>query len=74
MAGNNGGNRRYSSGYRDDEELYVYDQCCQNCRYYCDWDDEENNGCKNYGREDYLRHPASEWCCDWKGYQRGVHG
>ena len=22
----------YPSGYRDDEELYVYDQCCDNCR------------------------------------------
>ena len=21
----------YPNGYRDDEELYVYDQCCDNC-------------------------------------------
>ena len=31
-------------GYREDEELYVYDQSCQNCRYYCDWDDKGRHG------------------------------
>ena len=24
----------YPRGYREDEELYVYDQCCENCRFY----------------------------------------
>ena len=52
---------------RSDEEMYVYDQCCENCRYYCDWEDEENNGCKHYSRPDYQQHPPSHWCCDWKG-------
>lgn len=61
----------YPRGYREDEELYVYDQCCENCRFYCDWDDDEHNGCKNYGREDYQQHPQSHWCCDWKGRGRG---
>lgn len=28
---------RYPRGYREDEELYVYDQCCANCaRQSCD--------------------------------------
>ena len=22
---------RYPAGYRDDEDMYVYDQCCDNC-------------------------------------------
>ena len=53
--------------YREDEELYVYDQSCQNCRYYCDWDDKEHNGCKYFSREDYEQYPRSNWCCDWRG-------
>ena len=62
---NSGG---FSQRYRADEEMYVYDQCCQNCRYWCDWDfDNSQNGCKNYSREDYERKPESNWCVDWKG-------
>lgn len=57
----------FSNGYRSDEELYVYDQCCQNCRYYCDWDEDEYNGCKNYGRPDYKQYEDTDWCVDWKG-------
>lgn len=57
----------FSQGYRADEEMYVYDQCCQNCRYCCDWDfDKSQNGCKNYSREDYEQKPESNWCMDWK--------
>ena len=63
---------RSRGGYREDEELYVYDQSCSNCRYYCDWDDdEEYNGCRNYRRPDYQKYPESSWCCDWKGRRRG---
>lgn len=65
----------YPRGYREDEELYVYDQCCENCRFYCESDDnddfDEASGCKNYGREDYERRPPSHWCCDWKGRGKG---
>ena len=61
----------YEEYDHSDEELYVYDQCCENCRFYCDWDDDEHNGCKNYGREDYKQYPQSHWCCDWKGRGRG---
>ena len=56
----------YRAAYRPDGELYVYDQFCDNCRFYCDWDDEEHNGCKNYDRPDYEQYPQSNWCCDWK--------
>ena len=62
----NGYNRMSEEGY--EREVYVDDQCCQNCRYWCDWDPMERyNGCKNYGREDYERKPKSRWCVDWKG-------
>ena len=47
--------------------MYVYDQCCENCIFYCDWDIDAENGCKNYDRPDYEKHPACGWCCDWKG-------
>ena len=30
-------------------------------------DEDEENGCKNYDRPDYEKHPACGWCCDWKG-------
>ncbi len=47
--------------------MYVYDQCCENCIFYCDWDIDAENGCKNYDRPDYEKHPVCGWCCDWKG-------
>ena len=56
--------------YRSDEEMYVDDQNCQNCRFYCDWDDDEHNGCKLYDRPDYKQYPPTNWCCDWKGISR----
>lgn len=63
-----------SSEYNYEREVYVDDQCCQNCRYWCDWDpDGSQNGCKNYGREDYEQKPANNWCMDWKG-ERGNKG
>ena len=56
---------RSRDAYVPEEELYVYDQCCENCRFYCESDDnddfDEENGCKNYGREDYERRPPSHW-------------
>ena len=35
-----------------------------------DWDEDEENGCKNYNRPDYEKTPAGNWCCDWKGKHR----
>jgi len=59
-----GGSRcsSYDDYDHSDQELYVYDQCCKNCRY-CD----ESTGCRNYNREDYTPFPESGWCMDWKG-------
>ncbi len=62
-----------SGGYREDEELYVYDQCCENCRYYCDWEDERQKGCRYYARDDYERMPETHWCYQWRG-KKGRHG
>ena len=55
-----------NDGYRAEEEMYVFDQCCQNCRYYCDYGDEDEIGCKYKRRDDYEQHPASNWCVDWR--------
>ena len=60
----------YDDYDHSNDELYVYDQCCENCIYYCDWDEDEENGCKNYNRPDYEKTPAGNWCCDWKGKHR----
>ena len=61
-------NRQYAKlhEYREDEELYVYDQCCENCRYYCDWGEWYERGCKLFDRPDYEQYPKDHWCCDWK--------
>ena len=69
----------YSGGYADrcrtgieyaDEEMYVYDQCCENCRYYCGWGEKRDRGCKLYSRDEYERFPKTHWCYQWKGERR----
>ena len=56
---------RTRGGYEDydhsDQELYVYDQCCENCRYY-------NGGCCHENRYGYDPFPPTNWCEDWKGF------
>ena len=60
-------------GYDTDEEMYVYDQCCENCRYYCSWGEKSQRGCKFYARDDYERFPKSHWCYQWKGKKQSRH-
>lgn len=60
-------------GFGADEEMYVYDQCCENCRYYCGWGEERQRGCKLYTRDDYERFPKSRWCYQWKGKKQSHH-
>lgn len=55
-------NGSYWNYDHSDQELYVYDQCCQNCRYCGD-----GYECENYDRENYMPRPHSNWCMDWKG-------
>lgn len=54
----------YEEYDHSDEELYVYDQCCDNCRFM-------NDGiCHNpypYSRKERR---TSEWCPEWKGRNR----
>ena len=64
-------------GYRDDcydEEMYVCDQSCENCRYYCGWGEEGQKGCKFYTRDDYERFPKTHWCYQWKGIRKSHNG
>lgn len=58
--------------YRSDEELYVYDQSCRNCRY--------GKHCGRSGNKDVVvcgkhfndneKSRASDWCAGWKGLRR----
>ena len=56
----------YDDYDHSDEELYVYDQCCQNCRY-CGGEGAGDVGCGKRDREDYTPFPKTNWCMDWKG-------
>ena len=62
--------RRREDYEPENEEVYVYDQRCENCVYYCDWGCEEDHGCKYYDRPEYEKYPACDWCCDWTDKRR----
>lgn len=59
----------YDEYDHSDEEIYVYDQCCRNCRYF------GNRECVRPGADEFDA-PAengSDWCEEWKGKSRGRH-
>ena len=56
----------YDEYDHSDQEVYVYDQCCQNCRYYGGMGGGDI-GCGKYNREGFTPFPKSNWCMDWKG-------
>jgi len=62
---------RIRGGYEDydhsDEELYVYDQSCENCCYF------GGNDCANANREDDDPDSKVTWCEAWRGYGGGRH-
>ena len=58
---------KYHNGYREDEELYVYDQSCENCCYF------GGNDCANANREDDDPDSKVTWCEAWRGYGGGRH-
>ena len=61
---------REMDDYRSDEELFVYDQNCKNCRYcssYGEYNGQELIACQKNQGSDYREAPASNWCVDWKG-------
>ena len=65
----------YPPGYREDEELYVYDQCCGNCsRCPCPLEEDEYDSTmqkrlkEKMRREDgVFRSGSLVWCIHWKG-------
>lgn len=65
----------YPRGYREDEEMYVYDQCCSNCARHdrdCPFEDyigDENapRAKKKSMKEDaVIKEQRLEWCINWK--------
>ena len=66
----------YQLGYRDDEEMCVYDQCCENCaRQGCDCpfedDDIPPRAKKEAIEEDaVMKDQELNWCIYWKQIRR----
>lgn len=64
-----GGHRARHGSYDEydhsDQEVYVFDQCCKNCRYYNDCEFCCN---RHYG-SGFKK--GTDWCMDWKG--KGSH-
>ena len=66
----------YPQGYREDEEMWVYDQCCANCaRQGCDCpfeDDDINPRAKRKAvKEDaVVAEQKLKWCIYWKQIKR----
>jgi len=72
-------NNGYPRGYREDEEMYVYDQCCDNCAHQgadCPFepyvgDEHAPKRKKKQMKEDaIIRGEELEWCIHW-GHKRG---
>ena len=65
----------YPLGYREDEEMYVYDQCCDNCcRYPCPMEENEYDSISERKHKEKLRRENAivregepTWCIYWKG-------
>lgn len=59
---------------RPAEETYVYDQGCNNCRYF--YRDESNGreskrpSCHNPESEYYCHHSSTMWCWAWRKAKR----
>ena len=71
----------YPDGYREDEELYVDEQNCDNCKFVCDHGCQmiidsymtaaEKNAAKKMRKEDaVMRNGKLIWCIYWKGRRR----
>ena len=71
----------YPAGYREDEEMYVYDQCCDNCAlhgsYLCplelpaDEKSEKYREVKKRRQEDAVMNGDDiAWCVNWKSQSR----
>ena len=62
----------YPLGYRDDEEMCVYDQCCENCaRQGCDCPFEDDDMAPRSKQEAIeedavMKDQELNWCIYWK--------
>lgn len=54
----------YEEYDHSDEELYVYDQCCDNCRF------GHDGICSQIYKYGDRKKLTSDWCPDWKGRNR----
>ena len=65
----------YPPGYRDDEEMYVYDQCCDNCEQcVCPLEEDDDDSIGERKHKERLRKEDGAfrdgeliWCIHWKG-------
>ena len=60
----------YEDYDHSDEEIYVYDQCCLNCRYFRHY--EIGSECTNPNLDEFDS-PAdngTDWCENWRGRSR----
>lgn len=66
----------YPLGYRDDEEMCVFDQCCENCARQggsCPFEDDDiaPGAKKEAMKEDaVIRNQDLQWCIYWKQIKR----
>ena len=60
----------YEEYDHSDQEIYVYDQCCGNCRYFRG--SEYGSECIRPGGDEFDNPPddGSGWCEYWKGRDR----
>lgn len=65
---------RHRGSYEDydhsDEEMYVYDQCCRNCRYFRQLEFGFYCTCPELSEFDSPSDNGSNWCENWKGVRR----
>ncbi len=66
----NYGSRRgsYEDYDHSDEEMYVYDQCCDNCRFF------RNNECVRPERDEFDYPGPKDWCELWAERDRRSRG
>jgi len=57
----------YEEYDHSDQEIYVYDQCCANCRFFCG--SEYGSECVRLEADEFDNPPddGSGWCEYWKG-------
>ena len=60
----------YDEYDHSDEELYVYDQCCGNCRFFRN--QEFGSVClnRNHDEFDAPADSGTDWCEYWRGQKR----